>query len=446
MAKILISPVGVGGRFKNPESLDREYQEAQYRIDGKEYTSRFTASALCQHFQLDGIIFIGTVRSMWEEVYRYFSEEVNLRQSGNQIQFDEDYWYSLATQIDGLDHRSDLSELDLARVNEVLGDRSKCILVKYGLDNEELWNNFNLIFEIINFLDDGDEIYIDITHSFRSLPLFLFLIINFIKDLPREKNIHIAGIYYGMVDVVREMQNIHGEKFAPIVNLQPFFDLTEWIKGSYIFNTYGDGKLIANLLKEQSPEISANIQDLSEAINMGMAPAIRKQATALQKNLNAENNEVDTTKLEQSPFKYIKADLESTCERFVKRELECQFQLRLADWYFQNGRYSSAYLYLAESLVTYACEKENSQRVEADQKSLYSEEFRDKNKREYIYRGGENRYGNFDRSLSKLYNKVSKIRNRIAHVTLNPGAARVNDAIEKWQDLYQEASRIFNKF
>lgn len=160
MAKILISPLGVGGRSKDGNSLDREYQEANYRIDGKPYRSRFMASALYEYFQLDGIIFIGTVKSMWEEVYRFFCESKNQP-------FDEGYWLDLATKIDSLDHKSSLEELEFASVKNLLGDRSECILIKYGLDEEELWQNLDQVFRVVNLLKNGDKIYIDITHSFR---------------------------------------------------------------------------------------------------------------------------------------------------------------------------------------------------------------------------------------------------------------------------------------
>ena len=77
MAKILISSLGVGGRFKNQDKPDREYRTTCYQIENKSYPkSIFMASVLYEHFDLDGIIFIGTVKSMWEEVYRFFCEKI----------------------------------------------------------------------------------------------------------------------------------------------------------------------------------------------------------------------------------------------------------------------------------------------------------------------------------------------------------------------------------
>lgn len=57
MAKILITPLGAG-------AANREYRKATYKLDEQQYESSFIASVLYKHLQLDGIIFIGTIKSM----------------------------------------------------------------------------------------------------------------------------------------------------------------------------------------------------------------------------------------------------------------------------------------------------------------------------------------------------------------------------------------------
>ena len=175
MAKILISSIGVGGRFKNSDNHDREYKKTCYKIEEKSYPgSSFIASVLYEHFNLDGIIFIGTVKSMWEEVYTFFCEKKSVKKN-------DDYWLNLALKIDSSTYESELNTIELLPLEEVLGKHSKCILTKYGLNESELWLNFDKIIEIIDFLQPGDEIYFDITHSFRSLSLFIFLTVTFFQ-------------------------------------------------------------------------------------------------------------------------------------------------------------------------------------------------------------------------------------------------------------------------
>lgn len=124
MAKILISSLGVGGKFKNPNTPDREYRKTCYKIQDTSYPeSTFMASVLYEHFNLDGIIFIGTVKSMWEEVYRFVCEKKSVTQN-------DDYWYNLASKIDGLTYESELNTIELSPLEDILGKHSKCILTK----------------------------------------------------------------------------------------------------------------------------------------------------------------------------------------------------------------------------------------------------------------------------------------------------------------------------
>jgi hypothetical protein len=77
MAKILISSLGAGRPTGANEDSVREYRTAKYKIENQEYEDSFVASALDRHLKLDGIIFIGTIKSIWEEVYRSFYESKN---------------------------------------------------------------------------------------------------------------------------------------------------------------------------------------------------------------------------------------------------------------------------------------------------------------------------------------------------------------------------------
>jgi CRISPR-associated Csx2 family protein len=414
MAKILISSIGVGGRFKNPNNPDREYRKTSYKIQDTSYPeSTFMASVLYEHFDLDGIIFIGTVKSMWEEVYRFFCHNKSLNQN-------DDYWYNLANKIDSLTYESELNAIELSPVEEILGKHSKCILTKYGLNESELWLNFDKILETIDFLQPGDEIYIDITHSFRSLSLFLFLTVTFLQDLVSEKNITIAGVYYGMLDVTSEL------KYTPVVDLKPLFDMTSWIKGAYSLKNNGNGYLIAQLLESQGEkELATQIKQLSDAININYANAIQQRSSALKSSL--QNKTIG------GPFKYLKNILEKFVNQFTRSSsvTESEFQLKLAGWYFDNKRYATGYITLAEAIITYLCE------------------IHDKNIRSQDERGEMKRFlgekDNRNSGLGELYFRVNPIRNSIAHALLEEGKKTTTDsnAINRAKNYLQEARKIF---
>ena len=171
MAKILISSLGAGSVTGLTEASIRKYRTTTYRIGGQDYQDSFVASALYKHLELDGIIFIGTVKSIWEEVYRFFySERLGRELDGQELA----YYFELVDTIETLNYQSSLGSLNLKPLERLLGDRSQCVLVKYGLDEEELAQNFDRIIQIVDSLQSGDEIYVDISNSFRSLSMFLW--------------------------------------------------------------------------------------------------------------------------------------------------------------------------------------------------------------------------------------------------------------------------------
>lgn len=410
MAKILISSLGTGSLNPNNTSK-RQYRTAVYKIDGQSYERSFIASVLYEHLQLDGMIFLGTVKSMWEEAYESFCLEKGLT-------VDEDYYVKLSDTIDNLNYQSPLDSIDLSKLEAVLGEQSKCILIKYGIQDSELQENLDKIIQIVDYLEDGDEIYIDITHSFRSLSLFLFLVLIFVKDLKADRNIKIAGIYYGMLDVCREFE------YAPIVNLKSLFDLTQWIKGAYSLKNFGNGYLISTLLEQQGNDLLAkDIRKLSDAININYVPTIQQQAATLKKSIQSDQS---------SPFKYLKNILGDFIEQLSPQSHmvnpESNFQLKLASWYCKNKRYATAYITLAEAIITYVCE-------------INSKDVKNKDDREKMKDILTQTHR--DSSLSKIYVKINPIRNAIAHASFDKKRSSDSKAIQGLDSYLKETKQIF---
>src|SRR3712207_395284 len=65
------------------------------------------------------------------------------------------------------------------------------VAIPNGKDKEEMWQIFQRTFAL---MEEGDEVYFDLTHSFRYLPMLILVLGNYAKFL---KNVHIAHISYG---------------------------------------------------------------------------------------------------------------------------------------------------------------------------------------------------------------------------------------------------------
>lgn len=158
-------------------------------------------------------------------------------------------------QCEGLDTR--IQELNLPfKINP--------IEIPDGNSEVEIWEVFN---DIYNCLSENDEIYFDITHGFRFLPMLAMVLLNYSKFL---KNIIIKHISYG---------NYEGRNFerneAPIINLVSLSNLQDWTSAASDFLSFGSlKKLSVELFNYGLPESEvSNIEKFSQEIytNRGLA-------------------------------------------------------------------------------------------------------------------------------------------------------------------------------
>lgn len=428
MAKVLISPLGVGP-VKGAVS-ERDYQEARYRFNsGDEYKTPFLSAALAQNFKIDKMFVVGTCRSMWEKVYEYFGVR-------SKSQFNEDYWVNLADKVSrsGI-HNNNLTEEYLSEVNQVIDSYltennnkatggSHCTLIDYGLNEEQLWSNFDIFMQLSDKLEDGDQIYLDITHSFRSIPLFMYLMMDFIQNL-NKKNIKLVGLYYGMLDVKTELG------YTPVVNLQPLFEISKWIRGVYDFTNYGNGYLISNLINDK--EIAKRITNVSELVNINYLVNLKEQITKLKESLDLER--LKETKV----LNYVLPQIKQFLTRFEEIDSNHKFQFEIAKWYFDNKRYANGYICLVESLFTYLCEIYDLDSNKISNRKLVRTLLASKDIGKRYYQL------TYLMNLREIYRKTNNVRRNVAHAALVGNKRNFDCDIENAKRYYQEIENLFSE-
>jgi CRISPR-associated Csx2 family protein len=243
MSNILIT-------FLGASQETRSYRSATYSLKGKapaEHT--FIAAYLLAQQQCDKLIMVGTAKSMWEEVYKIFAEK-----KGN---YTQSVYEEIAEYSTKANYQTPINQAIARLVETALPEGSKAIFIKYGLDNAELDENIHLLLETEAIFNDGDTIRMDITHSFRSLPLMGLMLIQYIREVSLKK-IKFDGIYYGMLDISREMQG----NITPVVNLNKISTILNWIKVVNSIKERYDFNQLAQVLKEKGKQYKA----LHEAI------------------------------------------------------------------------------------------------------------------------------------------------------------------------------------
>ncbi len=133
----------------------------------------------------------------------------------------------------------------------------QCIDIPDGRSESELWKIFDILYEHII---DEDAILLDVTHSFRSLPMLVIPFVNYVRFL---KNISVKGIWYGAIEAIGTLDVVKGidpaERIAPIFELTAFDELMQWSVASSQFIESGNPQRLHALVKKRKKAIYSRI-------------------------------------------------------------------------------------------------------------------------------------------------------------------------------------------
>jgi CRISPR-associated Csx2 family protein len=380
MPHTLITFIGTGSLDRN-NNAKREYRQATYTYNGQEVgCDSFVSSVLYDYLEVDRLILIGTAKSMWEEVYLRFSEKQGLS-------LDDDYYLHLAGLSESSRFDTPLDSFDLSKVEAVLGEGSHIRLIPYGLNESEQWDIFHVLNEVFQELEEGEEVSLDITHAFRSLPLFSFTAMTYLQDVTT-KNVKLSGIYYGMLDVAKEFDGK-----APIVNLSLILELQDWIKGAYAFIQYGHADLLSSLVENK--HTGDLLMEFSDALRLNYLSRINRSLhkfSALKSKFNKP--------IEQLVIPQVLKDFTG---RLLPAQSKSQsaFQLQLSIWHRERKNYGAAYIVFVESLITWKCEENNTRWNSISAREVAKNSLRQGLKEE--------------NEIALIYARCYEIRNNIAH-------------------------------
>ena len=423
MAKILITALGSG--TYNKEKNEKEYRPATYYVEEGHPLEKteLIASAIDEQWKMDKIIFIGTTGSMWSNVYKFYCE--NKRITMNNEYYDKLKKTELSANKDTL-----IENLEIEKFNATFDKKIKGIVIKYGVDNKENLENFHSIIEIEKEIEDGDEIFIDVTHSFRSMSFWLFLIMTYLKDVSN-KNINIKNITYGMFEAPNE------KKETPIVSLNLFVDILKWFKGASELKNYGNSYSILDELEKTSmdKDIKNELENFSDTMNINYIDSIEESL----KNFNTIKDKLNNL---EGPGKYIIPQVFKNFintfelpnkEKLSNEEKKYLLRARLAKWHFNQKRYSMAAININEAIVDFIMDALNFPNIDTEIKTdktrlakIWLEQIKEVEDKEI------KKYGT-------MYVETRSIRNKIAHSLDNK-----RDLKEDIKNLKEYSNNIFN--
>jgi CRISPR-associated Csx2 family protein len=332
MARVIISFLGTGGYHDRDNKSRGSYRKTKYSIGDTIYKCEFVADALLRHYSAESIVYVGTLKSMWEVVYDTFVPNASA-----------DYWQLLAEVVDEANPQTSIEKQQI--ISEIFkGTIITPVILKYGLNDEENEYNITRLFEIEKLFENGDKLYLDISHGFRSLPIVLTSVLNFIINNSNKKLI-LEHISYGMFEVSHEMNHV-----SPIINLDIIMQLNKTLNAAHEFKEYGNGYIFADLLEMTNKSISSIIKSFSDSKSLNHIYDLKNKIQQLN-GLNYEN----LNSIQRVTIIPVIKDFTS---RFEKAKHDSHFQYEVSKWMFDNKQYGSASIALIESLITKVCEME----------------------------------------------------------------------------------------
>ena len=428
MAKILIAGLGKG--FEDKETKEWKYSSANYRIEGEEkvYEKRnFITSALEEHFKIDKTIYIGTTGSMWNKLYEHYYNGKIIKEE------DKNYRDLLLNITKTATKDSKIEEFPIDKFNEDFYNRAEGIITKYGMNTQEIYEIFNNIIKRLNLLiknsnDKKHEIYLDITHSFRSNAMWMFLVINYLTDVLSENvKIEIKMISYGMFEA-RE------NGITPIVNLKSFYDLMKWIKGANAFKQYGNTYEFLDMIEDD--RLRNTLEEFSNSMNMNYIWNIKE-------NIGKINKIEETIKTLDGPAELLLPDiLERFVENFGKRQETFEMLLSLAEWHYNQKRYSMSFVNIIEAIYTFVgkiLEIEDINNKAKERIREWIDEISEENKMNYKNLLEEEINNRIE--LREIFETFRVIRNSISHTLENK--SEMQEIISKIPQNIEKLRKIF---
>lgn len=203
------------------------------------------------------------------------------------------YKYHINDEIAGIKKRDQRIGLE-KKLKTIIAENNldlklQMLKIPKGFNEAEIWKIFNTF---INNINEGDEIYFDVTHGFRHLSMLVMNILNYVK---LTKNVKVQSIEYGLFDELGRADKVRSkamtERNASILDLTSFDYLNDWVIGVDNFINTGDAEKISKLPQKTLVNLFKN-QKCSSELEYDFYIKIKR----FKSKISEFNNEVKTTR------------------------------------------------------------------------------------------------------------------------------------------------------
>ena len=317
-----------------------------------------------------------------------------------------------------------------------------------GMDESSMWQIFQ---QLYNLLEEGDEIYMDLTHGFRFLPMLVLVFGNYAKFL---KDITIRYLSYGNFEAMCELKL----DYAPLVDLLPLSELQDWTFASADFLKNGDARNLQKLCKSV---VSSLFQQKPGTEQRKMLSDMNKFVNALQELTESMRLCRGHRILESDKWGYLQ-DMANKVKASVippMAPLVTEIQNSFSDfkpsvdvtngyyafiWCYEHNLYQQAITILLETLISHIAQQNGFKSNDKEGRGIVARAINTLNpnkgeegqdmKEEVVSLAAKLREDEFFRTISPMYWDLCMLRNDINHSGLLDTAAKSDTFTKKLGD------------
>ena len=298
-------------------------------------------------------------------------------------------------------------------------------------DADDIMSLFSLIF---NRLEDDDELYLDLTHGYRYMPMLMLVLSSYSRFL---KNVEVKSITYGNFEGVDRDCPV-----KPVIDLLPLASLLDWTFAAGQYVKSGNVDELVRLSNEEITPILKRSKGNDNSANK-MRYFIKCLTSFIDerrfcrgkdiilstayKNLDESMEEVKTSAIIPALTPIVQK-IRGTFDGLNTTE-NVNNGYVAAKWCFDNGLYQQAVTILFENIVSEICIE-----AELDWQNKIDREFIAAAKTKNLYPETEIRLPDIENAEEKLqrvldtssfkrlvddYQRLSEIRNNINHSGMN---------------------------
>jgi hypothetical protein len=385
------------------------YEETCYTWQDQECQTKFVAKALCQFFKADAVKVLVTKEARdahWENLKNSLGDQISVTP----------------------------------------------VPIPSGRSEAEIWEIFDAV---VDSVEANSKIIFDITHSWRSIPMFVLLASAFLR---KAKNVDIQGVYYGAWD--------RDHPKAPILDLTPTIKLLDWLTATDKFISTGSSVELAGILSgiqrqlhQQQAEVrptklinlSNNIKAISESIDLIRAKDLIEQSAKLQR-MSSQDIKSELG-IFAKPFELLFEQIQADYGQFALNESEIQDdtlilqkQFLLIRWYVVKGLSAQAILLSREWIISSLLVSEDINYSNKGERDPIEKQLSAMIGEKRILEQPVARRTNAN-DLSAVWSTITNYRNDIAHAgerIIPVSATRIHRYVK--EDLINDLSNLFPQF